>query len=441
METKTIETGLGKAIGIKEDDVLIFRGLPYAKTPRFEDPIMIDEWGGVFDATKIEKDCPQESAYMERKETFYNKEFRSDKEYDFAEDQVVLNIITKEGAKNLPVLMFIHGGGFENGTVGELPYGLSKEYIKRDIILVNISYRLNVFGLFKSGNYLLKDMDMAIRWVKKHIGDFGGDGSRITLIGQSAGAMSIVDLLYTQRLKGIVSGAIIMSGAGVIPKAVKLYDRNDAEAWWNIVRKEAQCDSDEQLKKISPKQLWEAWYKTKTTGYNIHTMMPGIDGEIIPELPQDLIKKDLDLDVPLIVGVTGQDMAAPLFFELGRQYLISRSSRKKSKVYGYFFDRTLPGNSYKCFHSADLWYMFGNMDKSWRPFEEIDYELKDRMIDYVANFVRSGDPNGNGLPKWQNVDRWHQRFRRFNGADDGHIGVSRMLSITTHNYLFEKGPM
>ena len=132
-----------------------------------------------------------------------------------------------------------HAYRHETGAVGELPWGGCTEYARRGVILVSVGYRLNVFHLFRSQNYGLHDQLAAIRWVREHIAAFGGDPGRITLMGQSAGAMSIMDLCYSDALQGVVRGAILMSGAGLVPAPTGPWteeqDRDEvAQAVWKV---------------------------------------------------------------------------------------------------------------------------------------------------------------------------------------------------------------
>jgi hypothetical protein len=106
---------------------------------------------------------------------------------------MTLNVITRADAKKDPVLVFIHGGSFENGNVGEHPYGTSTEYAERGIAYVSLGYRLNVFGLYKSGNYGLHDMVFGLRWIKEHIADFGGDPEKVPAKALSVGIGTVTD--------------------------------------------------------------------------------------------------------------------------------------------------------------------------------------------------------------------------------------------------------
>ena len=209
MSQVTINTKLGKVTGTEENGVRIFRGIPFAITERFEMPKAYPAWEEL-DATGPEIDCCQFGTYR-KEDSFYSREFRYEQTFVYAESPMTLNIITPagsakeagatetagtaEGAETpdkLPVLVFIHGGGFETGNVGETPYGLCTEYAKHGIVYVSLGHRLNVFSLYETGNYGLHDMVFGLKWVQEHIADYGGDPDRITIMGQSAGAMSIM---------------------------------------------------------------------------------------------------------------------------------------------------------------------------------------------------------------------------------------------------------
>lgn len=326
-------------------------------------------------------------------------------------------------AAKLPVLVYIHGGGHENGTIREAPYGLPTAYTDRGILYVTIQFRLNVFSLYEQQNYGLRDMICAIRWIHEHIGDFGGDPDRITIMGQSAGAMSVSDLLFTDALKGLISGAAMMSGAGAVPDLAKPWTKEQADDFWTGVRRRAarilkegesavtvqtgkeekkasaaataayEPLSEEAFRTLDAETVWKAWFAESREKQCFQTMQPGIDGTIIPDTPQKIFKAGTDLDVPILAGMTSQDMLSPFLYWMLRRWGSRNGKRGRQNVYGYFFDRTLPGNKYKAYHAADLWYMFGCMDRCWRNFTAEDYELARRMQDYLANFVKTGDPN------------------------------------------------
>ena len=443
MEKITIDTKLGKVTGTLENGVCIYRGIPYAVTERFRMPKPYPKWEE-FDATRGETDCYQYLSYLDESEgpdAFYHKEFRDGHETRFAESPMTMNIIAREGADRDPVLVFIHGGGFETGTVGELPYGRCTEYAKHNVLFVSLGYRLNVFSLYETGNYGLHDMVFGLKWIKKHIADFGGDPDRITVMGQSAGAMSIMNLMYSQALKDVVKGAIMMSGAGMVPRLTKPWTKEEAKPFWANVRKRAGVKTTEEFRKLPHEVIWKAWYEESRENWSFQAVQPGIDGKIIPDLPQKVVRARSYLDVPMIVGVTSQDFMPYIIYDMAIGWAMKTVRHGRSPVYGYMFDRELPGNSFRSFHGSDLWYMFGSMDEAWRPFGKIDHELKDLMVHYVANFVKHGTPNGDGLPYWRRVSRTHRSFRHFDGHSSGTVTPLQCRKKMDHTFARDKGPM
>src|SRR5574344_2150340 len=168
MKEYVFRTSLGTVKGYEDGNNLFFKGIPYATANRFEKPVLIEKWDNEIDATQDEINAYQFSSFYDEStngKTFYYREFRSNKIFRYAENPITLSIVTPKNASNLPVVVFIHGGGFETGNVGEYPYGDSTEYAKRGIILVNISYRLGVFALYKGLNLGLFDIDCALKWV------------------------------------------------------------------------------------------------------------------------------------------------------------------------------------------------------------------------------------------------------------------------------------
>ena len=442
--TEPVKTTGGLVQGYEAQGVRFYRGIPYAATPRFRKPEAYT-WEGIFDATAGETDCYQQKAFLKEGElfadTFYYREFLTDVNYRYSEDYASLTIAAPKEAQDCAVIVFIHGGGFEIGNIAELPYGLTAEYARRNVILVSVGYRLNVFSLYRGGNYGLHDMAAAVDWVYDNIAAFGGDPHRITLMGQSAGAMSITDLLYSQRLKGKVFAAITISGGGMIPRLAAPWTKEQAQPFWDKVMAQAGCTTEEEMEALAPGQLWDAWNRVKKADSSLQASQPAIDGEIIPDIPQNVFKARKELDVPVLLGVTSQDFMPVLLYEVGLRWGTDNHKKKKQPVYGYFFDRTVPGNRYKAYHGCDLWYLFGQMEKSWRPFAELDYALSSQMIDYCANFAKTADPNGDNLPEWKPLSRRQKGFRLFDGISGGYIRPFRCRLKVWKTMLWDHGPM
>lgn len=443
MNTKIINTRLGKIKGYQSDNACFFSSVPYAITERFEDPRPVKKWE-MFDATQKQVNCFQRFAFRDiNKESndFYYKEFYFSRQSDFAESPMTLSIITPLNPDNCSVIVYLHGGSFENGCIEDLPFGNTEEYAKRNIIFVSVGYRLNVFGLFDSQNYMLKDQIFALKWVNENIADFGGNKDNIVIMGQSAGAMCISDLLLYQPLKKYVKAAIMISGAGIIPRFVGPHTQQENAYFWKKIIEDIGCKSIEEAKQVDAKTLWDSWYKNAhKTKIAMHLYAPSVDGTIISDIPQNIIKRREDVDIPLLIGVTSQDMFPYMIFDMALNVGKRNYDLKRSPVYCYYFDITLPGNNYKAFHGCDLWYLFGNMDKSKRPFTEKDRQISKMMIDYIANFTERKDPNGVNVPQWDPITKDNHDFRLISYNEKMTVKPVIARGKLLYNMAFDKGP-
>ena len=231
--TRIINTPCGQIKGAKTsiDGVYVFKGIKYATAKRFEYPKEITSWEGVYEAIEYGDCCYQPRSFYDEskieKKKFYYNEFRKGEKYTYSEDCLFLNIWVPDNfneSSKLPVIFYIHGGGFTGGCGFELNF---KEPLwpKNGVIAVTINYRLGPLGFINlpelkeeagiSGNYGLYDQLTAIKWVKHNIEAFGGDSNNITIMGQSAGAMSVQEHCLSPLSKGLFNKAIMLSGGGV----------------------------------------------------------------------------------------------------------------------------------------------------------------------------------------------------------------------------------
>ncbi|KAG5669412.1 hypothetical protein PVAND_017299 [Polypedilum vanderplanki] len=210
---------------------LAFKGIPYAEPPignlRFRAPIPHHGWQGIRDASKHGNVCPT------------NGVIGIGLLPSGDENCLFLNVYTTNVNANLPVLFWIYGGAFILGDGNSLIYG-PDELMKENIVVVTFNYRLSVFGFLSTGdehaqgNYGLKDMVLALKWVKENIKNFGGDPNKITIVGQSAGAVSVHHLMLSQMTQGLFHQAIMMSGSALSPFSFQTNPRQKAE---NLARK------------------------------------------------------------------------------------------------------------------------------------------------------------------------------------------------------------
>ena len=418
-----LETACGKIAGIEKDDCNVFLGLPYAHAKRFEYADPVTSWKnqytdeGFFDASHQGKACPQMRTYHEHLEiaerNFYHKEFREGLTFDYDEDCLNLNIWTPKNAgagDKLPVMIFIHGGGFDSGANTESPFD-GTCYAKQGIICVFINYRVSILGYFthpsiqekfgRNGNFGLDDQLTAIKWVRNNINSFGGDSENITLAGQSAGAISIQYLCLNHKNDGLFKNVIMISGGGKFPDFALPRPAEQTSTYWqdfmSFMENETGSKVDfEVLKSIDTKNIFDALDKFKLTRKdNTYNTMPVIDGLLIPSPIQELIKNPLKINY--MIGYTNCDLYAPLMALIGHKFA------RANKAYVYFFDVNPKGSDKrKAFHSSDLRFIFGTLEKSWRPYDDEDKKIAGIMQDYIANFVKTGNPNTKGkLPEWK----------------------------------------
>ena len=420
MEDITLKTLIGTFIGKQHEDTYEFLGIPYAKAGRFEYSTLINSYKDITDATKMGKACPQYRQYYPNLDSperlFYHKEFRQGIEFTYDEDCLNLNIYTPKDASKCPVIIFFHGGGFNSGSNGEDPFK-GYELARRGIITVFINYRVGVLGYFsheklkekydRSGNFGLDDQLQAIRWVKDHIEEFGGDKDNITLMGQSAGAISIQYLCLNHNNEGLFKRAVMMSGGGMFPKFALPKKAEDTFDYYHELMDIAGCRDFEEFRNADIKVIHDAYEEIrKRRKDNVYNMMPVVDGFLLKDSVDKLINDPLKIGYML--GYTSNDMYAPMMAYIGNRFA------KDNGAYVYYFDIDQPGDDNGAFHSSDVRYMLGTLNSSWRPFRQRDHEVSKQMMDYLSNFCRVGDPNGEDLPFWNKEDRNSNKVMCFN---------------------------
>ena len=412
-----------------------FLGVPFASAERFQYAKPVEAWDGVLDATKPGPACPQNRAVHEHLEhptrRFYKREYREGIEFTYGEDCLNLNIYIPKVAKNAPVVVYFYGGGFDSGINWESPFDGSA-LAERGVITVFANYRVGPLGYLchadiqaqygREGNFGLDDQLTAIRWVSAHIKDFGGDPENITLMGQSAGAISIQYLCLNHDLKGLFRRAFMMSGAGLFPKFSLPKPAEETRSYWAQYMELAGCKTLDELRNAPLETLFDAVEKIKSLRKDsIYYTMPVVDGVLLKDGVDKLIKDPLPLDY--LIGYTNNDMYAPVMAYIGNRF------GRKNGAYIYYFDLNAPGDDNRAFHSCDLRYVFGTLEKSWRPYGERDREASNEMMDYLANFARTGDPNGANLPAWKKAGGVRTRVLHIapKATKMGHVHYFTML--------------
>lgn len=260
--------------------MIAYKGIRYATAGRWEYPVQVTHWDGVYDATQY-RDCSyQPRAFYNEEEVpekaFYFNEFRRGETYTYSEDCLFLNIWTPEGAdenSKLPVLVYIHGGGYTGGCGHEKHFD-GPIWPTKGVIAVTLNYHLGPIGFAclpelaeesgHTGNYGLYDQMTAIQWVRDNIEAFGGDPKQITIMGQSAGAMSVQQHCLSPLTDGLFSKAVMSSGGGV-HKMMSVAPAESRYDFWHAVMEDCGCKTLEEFRALPIDKLFASWQKIKKT--------------------------------------------------------------------------------------------------------------------------------------------------------------------------------
>ena len=403
---KLIQTPCGPIQGCvcPRPGVIAFKGIRYATAGRWEYPKLVTSWEGVYDATAYGHCSYQPRAFYDEeqneKKYFYYNEFRKGRTYTYSEDCLFLNIWIPEDAKpddRLPVLVYIHGGGYTGGCGHERHFE-DPVWAQRGIIGVTINYRLGPMGFAclpelaeeagHTGNYGLYDQIAALHWVQDNIASFGGDPEKVTIMGQSAGAMSVQNLCQCALTDGLFRAAVMSSGGGAGTMLMGSVEK--ACEFWKQVMALSGCETLAQFRALEPEKLFEVWTRAKK-----EIKGGGMSG--VPVKDGDFGAKDAPKkNIPYLSGTTSHDMMPPILFSMTKAW----GKGEAFPNYVWYFDRMLPGDDCGAWHSSDLWYWFGTLCNCWRPMEKKDFDLSHQMVSYLMNFCKFGDPNGTSLPAW-----------------------------------------
>ncbi|TVY56723.1 Fumonisin B1 esterase [Lachnellula suecica] len=473
LASQKVTTSYGTVQGATSDlnsAVNVFKGIPFATPPvnnlRWTAPTAPSAWNTTLNATSFGADCAQSYSALGL--------FSSGSE-DISEDCLYMNIwapATATANSSLPVYLWIYGGRFEGGA-GSVPTYDGSNMAAKDIIVVNFNYRMGPFGFLShpeldeesghnaSGNYGLLDQHQALAFVQSEIAAFGGNGSHITVGGQSAGSASALDIMYSPLTADKIVGCIAESGARG-PRDPETYGlatahRTKAKALSDGVTfvSEMNVTTIAQLRNVSMTDLLE--YDSAFDTVLVDTVFanssevsepplwrPVIDGYVLPYLYGEALSLNSHAQVPILTGdnsgetsssdttlaeytedyetiMTG-NLSASFFAaypattdaEAGNQSFafwddINRVSTydwatawtaggATEDVFLYYWTHAPPNQTAGAYHGSELWYVFGNIPTYYNyTWTPQDDALQTQMGAYWANFIKTGNPNGGNL--------------------------------------------
>ncbi|XP_038056684.1 liver carboxylesterase 1-like isoform X3 [Patiria miniata] len=474
-----VNTTLGQLLGTKQKldgaDYYIFKGVPYAEPPvgplRFRAPLPKVRMTRVFNATRFGPSCPQDVSGVAQFYPAYMVQIPEGANETSEEDCLTLNIYTPVDLANmtwksdagLAVVLYIHGGSYLTGQGSG--YDASALAVRGGVVVVTINYRLNVFGFFSTndenapGNFGMLDQQLALQWVHENIAGFGGDPSRVTLFGQSAGADAVSLHAFANKSRpffkrvashsGPSTLAFVPSRSYVASNSLKVAQALDCsssatEEILDCLRNRTTEDIlSTALSFLSPLSQFflpviDDVFLSSSVGYAdlahdyliLHTSG---DGSVILEVAKDVfspakfnvtkgITKDqfkdvLGLFIPNSLSVTAVTreyasekdtnyMEALVDFMLDWNYInlvgpVVENQPKLSSLRWAIFDyhSQVDSSRYpgltRAPHGEELPYVFGLPFTMTSSFTDEERKLSDRVMRYWTNFFKTGDPNVN----------------------------------------------
>jgi para-nitrobenzyl esterase len=446
----------GTVAGVMVDGISQFKGIPFAAPPvgdlRWKAPQPVKPWPGVRQTAAFGPACIQDPVLGERMAPGVA----------LSEDCLFLDIWTpaRTSGEKLPVITWIYGGGFTGGMTSAPLYD-GANFAKKGVVFVSISYRVGVMGFLAtpdlsresghgSGNFGMLDQIAALHWIQKNIAQFGGDPSKVTILGHSAGGFAVSMLAGSPLAKGLFRGVISESGANFVPPQESAWAGGSIQA---LPMSEAAgqkwldglgAPTLEQARALSAKVL-----DTAQRSPGAPRFWPAVDGYVITGDQYALWRQGRFNDTPILVGDVSDEAAAfgaqktdAAAFEAevrrgyGKeadailavyphataeqavraatqlrsdtnfdwaQYTWARleAAHGKHQAYVYYFDRPSARDPNGSSHGQEVGYVFGNLGVGGRaaPTAE-DHALSAQMQGYWVNFATTGNPNGAGLPEW-----------------------------------------
>jgi len=469
-QIQTAKVTGGEVHGVIKDGIVSFKGIPFAAPPvgelRWRAPQPVKPWEGVRVADAYAPGPMQPTVVA----------LVMGGSANLSEDCLYLNVWTpaKSAEERLPVMVWIYGGGFISGLTSVQVFDGTR-LAQTGVVLVSIAYRVGPFGFLAhpelsresgkgSGCYGIQDQVAGLRWVKDNIAQFGGDPSRVTIFGQSAGGISVSMLTTVPAARGLFQRAISQSGGSMAP--VK---RGEALEMSLVSLPMAEMAGEKYLRKLGVDSIKAARAMSASDIQSVETasefqhamtqmstkkavtgitFWPVADGETLPGDESELYEAGKFHDTPVLIGWNSDEgsmfvhaKASPEEFETqvrtnfgpAAEAMLSayphstvaevfkaakdivrdvafgwntwtwaklQTRKGRNKAFVYYFDQRTPSSPDGSSHAAELGCVFRNL-KSWTGSPSPkNAQLSDLMSSYWVNFAKSGDPNGPGLPAW-----------------------------------------
>lgn len=411
-------TATGQVRGAIENGIASWKGIPFAAPPvgplRWRAPQPAARWTGVKTTTAYGHDCMQEP-------------FGGDAAplgTPPAEDCLYLNVWKPAATKTkLPVVLWIYGGGFVNGGSSPPTYS-GAPLARKGVMVVSFNYRVGRFGTFRhpaltkadedkglGGNYGYLDQVAALRWVHRNIAAFGGDPANVTVIGESAGGMSVHALLTSPLTRGLVKRAVVMSGGdGIGMGAQTAQTVEDTGAYFASTKGIAADDPQAlaKLRALTAEQVTDGLSLTKLFGGGKRTFSsPYADGRVAVDV-RKAYESGSYTKVPVMIGATSADIGGNTgSMIVGARTIGGELAKQGVPVYAYRFsyvaESLKPGPG--AGHASDIPFFFDTQAiKYGAATTPRDNAAGAQISDYLVNFAKTGNPNGGALPQWPRYD-------------------------------------
>lgn len=385
-----VRTTSGQVAGYIENDIYIYKGIPYAKAERFMPSTAPDAWEGIRSSRAYGPTCPQA-----KRMGWYSDESAFSFNWDDGfpdEDCLRVNVWTPgvDDGKKRPVMVWLHGGGYAAGSGQELPsYDGTNMAKEHDVVVVTLNHRLNVLGFLdlssfgakyaKSGNVGLMDLVAALQWVHDNIGAFGGDPANVTIFGQSGGGGKVSTLLATPSANGLFHKAIVQSGSMLRTMDAR-YSRRIGEETVRLLGLDAA--SIDSLARVPYNELLAAGEKAVANVRQqaekagdvscfIFGWAPTVDGNVLPAQPFDPVAPAQSKDIPVMIGTTLHEFTAstyvPAFRTIGQEQAVGMLRQKygdRTDEFVSLFGKVYPGYQPKDLMDVDFTFRPGAVEQA-----------------------------------------------------------------------------